>query len=83
MNSNQIRKLIAKSIITTFILCLNGQIYAEIIVGPWTFNDLAFADAAFQLEDGHIDYRFGGSSLDEVLTGYTPNLGICNIGFDL
>jgi len=70
-------------VLATFLLIGPRQVQATIIVGSWEFDDLAFADNASQLESGLIDYRFGGSTLNDVLTGYSPALGIVNIGLTI
>jgi hypothetical protein len=53
---------------------------AGVSVGPFAFDDLAFADKAVQMEPGHIDL-FGASNLDDALTGFTPTAGIVNVGY--
>ena len=55
---------------------------ADITIGTFTFDDLAFADNATQLDVGTIDF-FGSPKpvdLNEALTGFSPTKGIVNIG---
>lgn len=54
---------------------------ASIVVGPYTFDDRAFADDATQIDAGTITLWGGATGLDDALTGYSPTKGIVNIGF--
>lgn len=63
-----------------FLLVLAGTAGADIGVGPWTFDDLAFADDATQIDAGSIQLYCGATDLDNALTGYSPDRQIVNIG---
>jgi hypothetical protein len=54
---------------------------AAIVVGPYTFDDRAFADDATQIDAGTIALYGGATDLDDALTGYSPTKGIVNIGY--
>ncbi|GEM_PF-2413077 len=54
-----------------------------ISIGPWKFDNAAFADAATQLDTGSIDLRgepTDPADLNEALTGYSPRKMLVNIG---
>lgn len=54
---------------------------ADVTIGPYTFDDKAFASEAIQLDSGSISFGGGASTLDEALAGYTPATGLTNIGY--
>lgn len=54
---------------------------AQISVGPWTFHDDAFADAATQIDTGAISLWCSAADLSEALTGFSPSKQIVNVGF--
>lgn len=62
------------------LLVLAGTAGADIGVGPWTFDDLAFADDATQIGAGSLQLYCGATDLDDALTGYSPDRQIVNIG---
>ncbi|MCZ6654103.1 MAG: hypothetical protein O7D91_13895 [Planctomycetota bacterium] len=61
-------------------LCSGPNASADIVIGPWTFDDDAFADDATQLEDGLLSL-WCATDLDDALTGFSPEKQIVNIGF--
>ena len=66
-------------------LCLGRPATAEIIYGPWTFTDAAFADVAMVLVGGELHVfpeKAALCSLNSasVLEGFTPECGLINIG---
>ena len=67
---------------TLIIVCLlnwTNNAEAAIPVGPYTFEDDAFADNATQLDPGGIQLK-GATDLNDALTGYSPTKGLINIG---
>ncbi|MCH8851862.1 MAG: hypothetical protein IID41_04340 [Planctomycetes bacterium] len=53
---------------------------ADIVIGPWTFDDDALADDAIPREDGLLSL-WCATDLDDALTGFSPEKQIVNIGF--
>jgi len=53
--------------------------HADISYGPYTFADAAFADRAEVNEPGDL-FINGAATVDEALTGFTPDTGLFNIG---
>ena len=53
---------------------------ADIVYGPWTFPDDAFADTATQIEAGGLQL---GCAVDvtDALTGFSPDRQLYNIGY--
>ena len=74
------RRLLTPAIIG--VLGLSQAAGADIIFGPWTFHDDAFADDATQIDAGTISLWGGATDLDDALTGFSPDKQIVNIGFD-
>lgn len=62
------------------LVLLAGSAAADITVGPWTFDDLAFADRALQIDDGPLYLYCGATDLHDALTGYSPDRQLANIG---
>ncbi|PHQ78176.1 MAG: hypothetical protein COB69_10525 [Phycisphaera sp.] len=52
---------------------------ADITYGPYTFHNNAFADRAVVNEPGLV-VPHGAATIDEALTGFTPDSGLFNIG---
>ncbi len=52
---------------------------AQISYGGYTFHDNAFADRAQVNEPGDV-FIHGAATIDEALTGFTPDSGLFNIG---
>ena len=53
---------------------------AEVTIGPWTFEDDAFADDAAVLEEGITTTWCAATSVFDALTGYSPDKMLINIG---
>ena len=62
------------------VVATAAQAKADILVGPFTFDDLAFADDATQIDAGTISLIGGAADLDDALTGFSPTKGIAGIG---
>lgn len=56
-----------------------GCALGQISYGGYTFDDLAFADRAESNDGGTFDFN-DAASLDEALTGFSPDSGLYNIG---
>jgi hypothetical protein len=52
---------------------------ADITYGPYTFHNNAFADRAEVNEPGGF-FVHGAATIDEALTGFTPDSGLFNVG---
>lgn len=61
------------------IAALAAPAAADINYGPYTFHDNAFADRAEVNESGGF-FVHGAATIDEALTGFTPDSGLFNIG---
>ena len=62
------------------VVATAAQATADILVGPFTFKDLAFADDATQIDAGTIFLIGGAADLDDALTGFSPTKGIAGTG---
>jgi hypothetical protein len=78
--SRQLAPGAAKACLIAAICACAVPVNASIIVGPYIFDDLAFADDATQIDAGTITLFGGAVSLDDALTGHSPTKGIVNIG---
>ncbi|MFT5423861.1 MAG: hypothetical protein ACI89L_001652 [Phycisphaerales bacterium] len=56
-----------------------GCAMGQISYGGYTFDDLAFADRAESNDGGTFTFN-DAASVDEALTGFTPDSGLYNIG---
>jgi hypothetical protein len=59
---------------------LAPEVRADIVFGPWTFDDLAFADDVEQLEPGGIELYCDATDLRDALLGFSPEKQIVNVG---
>ncbi len=75
------RKLIGGLVGVVLLAISPNHAYATILYGGFTFDDLAFADDATQLDVGTISTFGTAADLDDALVGFSPNKGIFNTGF--
>ncbi|MHC5121625.1 MAG: PEP-CTERM sorting domain-containing protein [Planctomycetota bacterium] len=75
------KKTVVITRLVMFLICFQHLVFAEIIIGPWVFEDAAFADEAIQLESGRVDL-YNATDLQSALCGFSPNTAITNIGFE-
>ena len=65
-----------------FLLTIVTAAHAgSITVGPYTFDDLAFADTATQLDAGTLS-PINCTTAQNCLTGFSPDAALVNLGFD-
>ena len=62
------------------LAALSGGAEADIVLGPWTFDDAAFADQASQIGGGSTFLYCGATTVDDALTGFSPDAMVANIG---
>ena len=76
-------RTIVLSTLSLAVFCLGNSVRAnDIMVGTFTFDELAFADNATQIDSGTISL-FGSPKpidLNDALTGFSPKKAIVNIG---
>ena len=68
-----------RSITAAAVAAVSVPAAAQISYGGYTFADNAFADRAEQNDAGDL-FLHGAATVDEALTGFTPDSGLFNIG---